>query len=458
MSSEIKRSSGSSDEEVTGRSSGDSTHSASPKVPHFKKSWSEFLARGFKKSSHKKKQSPPSTPVPSQSNDLDSPLTEEEYISLRMMIEETERPSMGGKEPSPSLIIEDNLMDSKKMDIGQDVDLWNSLLPETFALPAQSFKTNVNKVAILFNPKSGNKRGAKLAEMSASVMETNCINVTLIELQRKGHAEELMETMDVTLYDVVCILGGDGTFHEAVNGYMKRKDDARSKVPLAILPGGTGNSLVLEFSGSANLKTAVEHVMRGLSAPIDIGELYYPTLHKKMYSFNSLHFGMASKVNEHAEKLRWMGKAARYTTAAVMELINGKKDNMTLEYVDKEGNRSKVNGKYSLLIANNIRTAAKGMKIAPDAKINDGLIDLILVKSSKTIDLARIFQGFYDGTHVHLEYVDYLQVKEFSVISFTESEGESLDVSEDLLDVDGELTGTTPFKCTMMKQAIRVVV
>ncbi len=47
---------------------------------------------------------------------------------------------------------------------------------------------------------------------------------------------------------------------------------------------------------------------------------------------------------------------------------------------------------FCLVIANNIVSAAKGMKMAPDAKLNDGLIDLIIVRSSGTIDLLKIFQ------------------------------------------------------------------
>lgn len=68
------------------------------------------------------------------------------------------------------------------------------------------------------------------------------VKVDMVPLERKGHGEELCETMSIEGIDVICCLGGDGTFHECVNGYMRRKDDARLKVPLAVLPGGTGNS------------------------------------------------------------------------------------------------------------------------------------------------------------------------------------------------------------------------
>lgn len=76
-----------------------------------------------------------------------------------------------------------------------------------------------------------------------------------------------------------------------------------------------------------------------------------------------------------------------------------------------DGKRITLNkNQYSFCIANNICTAAKGMKIAPDAKLNDGLMDLLLFRSDKMMDLGKLFQKFYDGTHTQLDFVDYFQV------------------------------------------------
>eukprot|EP01117_Protostelium_nocturnum_P015379 TRINITY_DN595_c0_g1_i1.p1 TRINITY_DN595_c0_g1~~TRINITY_DN595_c0_g1_i1.p1 ORF type:complete len:433 (+),score=202.68 TRINITY_DN595_c0_g1_i1:112-1410(+) len=358
---------------------------------------------------------------------------------------------------------DDDVSNSTRLDCGDDPSKWDELMPETIVRPAEAVKLNVKRVRILYNPQSGAKKGEEFAQTSKAVFEKNGIEVEMIPLERKGHGEELCETMSVEGIDVVCCLGGDGTFHECVNGYMKRKDEARLKVPLAVLPGGTGNSFALELSGSTKLRTSIEHIMRGLTVAIDIGEIYFPTDNSKTYSFNSLHWGMASKVNVTAEKLRWMGKAIRYTTAAVLELMKGEKTLAIIEAVDKDGNRFETKDEFSVCIANLIQTAAKGMKIAPDAKLNDGLIDVILIKSSKTTDLAQVFRKFYDGTHTELDFVDYRQCKSFSIIPFQKEDGtvqkeDDPEVAEEILDIDGELKGITPFKCTILQKSLRVIV
>ncbi len=61
-------------------------------------------------------------------------------------------------------------------------------------------------------------------------------------------------------------------------------------------------------------------------------------------------------------------------------------------YIYIDGQTIVYDEEFCLVIANNIVSAAKGMKMAPDAKLNDGLIDLIIVRSSGTIDLLKIFQ------------------------------------------------------------------
>eukprot|EP01114_Cavostelium_apophysatum_P017889 TRINITY_DN5406_c0_g1_i1.p1 TRINITY_DN5406_c0_g1~~TRINITY_DN5406_c0_g1_i1.p1 ORF type:complete len:414 (-),score=60.68 TRINITY_DN5406_c0_g1_i1:75-1226(-) len=342
--------------------------------------------------------------------------------------------------------------------------LWDSLLPKTFITPANPTKIHVTKVAILFNPKSGAKKGEKLAKKAEQIFRSHGVLVELIPLQRKGHARELCRTMDVDKYSVICILGGDGTFHESINGYMERTDNARLRVPLAVLPGGTGNSFALELQGQVNLKTSIEHIFRGLCANIDICSVFFPSNEQTIYSFNSLHWGMASNVNITAEQLRWMGKAIRYTTASLMEVFKGEMTMAYVEMVDRDGKVIRMKEEFSLCIANMICTAAKGMKIAPDAKLNDGLIDVLLVKSKKTTDLAQMFPKFYDGSHVKLKFVEYHQVKSFCIIPLEKDDPDfvegnfNTDVMEEILDIDGELSGIAPFKCTVIPKALKVII
>ncbi|EGC28677.1 hypothetical protein DICPUDRAFT_100067 [Dictyostelium purpureum] len=463
-------------------------------------------------------------------------------------------------------------LDSDKENFVNDLNETSVLSHPSFCEPSRVKRIRVQNVTIIYNPMSGSKIGEKIMHEAKKYFEVHGIKVHVIPTEYKGHAEVLCRTLDVEGVDVICLVGGDGTIHEAVNGIMKRDPESRERFVMACLPAGTGNSFVLELQGKLSIKHVCERVVNGLTVPIDIAKvtivgknkisaecnkrrLEYDTLKKKfahvnldsptlsssqeagrrsiqayrqirpdalmeygsnlhnqsnddestddsspepIYCFNSLHWGLGSKVNITAEKMRWMGKAVRYTTAALLELCRGEKILARIEYEDANGEITALEDEFCLAIVNNIQGAAKGMKMAPKAKLNDGLIDLILIKSHKTFDLMSVFTKVYDGTHTELDYVIYKQVKRFSITPFKKdkerkkrlrkekkrikaaikagrehaknpleilktecntilSELED-QIDEEIIDIDGELKGQTPFVCEMIPRSVRVVV
>jgi diacylglycerol kinase family enzyme len=382
-------------------------------------------------------------------------------------------------------------------------------LPPSIGSPAYACRSTVRRVLLVYNPRSGARRGERIMLAAKRLLERQGVQVTALATQRAGHAEELARTADLRAVDVLCVLGGDGSMHEAVNGFMRRADfeEVRRRVPLALIAGGTGNSFALELQGSTRLRHAVATIARGLHVPIDIARITMPhsapanssatasreAREEVLYCFNSLHWGLGSKVNVTAERLRWMGNAVRYTTAALLELVHGSLTPATVLYEDRDGVVHELTDRFCLVIANNIMSAAKGMKMAPQARLNDGLIDLLLITSYRPTDLFQMFRKVYEGTHVDLPYVKYLQVRRFSITPFrpattttttaaaasvlassstactsptassvaaaaaggAEAEAE---VSEELVDIDGELKGSTPFRCDVVPLAIRVIV
>ncbi|GAM26967.1 hypothetical protein SAMD00019534_101420, partial [Acytostelium subglobosum LB1] len=456
--------------------------------------------------------------------------------------------------------------DSEPRDSDSDECLDTSILTHPSLMePTRVKRVNIQNVGIIYNPFSGSKIGEKIMNQARKYFEIHGLNVQVFPTEHKGHAEEICRTIDINAFDAMCLVGGDGTIHEAINGIMKRDIESREKFVVACIPAGTGNSFVLELQGTFSIKHICARILNGLTVPLDIAKItcvkkdsiaqwcgqrkmeYQEIVkslqnvqfehlnsqegsecfhskktrlhdladvpngilmdfasqdemmeHEVFYSFNSLHWGLGSKVNVTAEKMRWMGKAVRYTTAAVLELFKGEKILARIEYEDVDGNIIALEDFYCLAIINNIKGAAKGMKIAPKAKLNDGLFDLILIKSTKALDLMTVFAKFYDGTHTELDYVVYLQVKRFSITPFKkdkemkrrlqkekrriraakrvglETNRSELDllktqcntilaeledqIEEEIIDIDGELKGSTPFLCEVVPRAIRFVI
>jgi YegS/Rv2252/BmrU family lipid kinase len=325
-------------------------------------------------------------------------------------------------------------------------------LPKSISTPSGGKVIEVKRVLLLCNGHSGSGKGKKIGKKSKKLFKKAKVQAELKFLEHPGHAEEICKCDDLSKYDVICCIGGDGTFHEAANGMLKSKN---SKKPLAIIPAGTGNSFCYELGIGTHVKRAVRHVLRGVICPIDVIQLHFNDSDKEdIFSANSIHWGVASRVLVTAERLRWMGHSFRYTTAALYELVKGERRTAKIKVVTEDDKEHTYEGEFCMVIANNIMTAGKRRKLAPEARLNDGLVDLLILRTSRTFDLLSALSKVSSGRHTDLDYVSYTKVKEFSITSYEED----TELLEEVLDIDGELKGITPFTAKVIPQAMDIVV
>ncbi|XP_074870925.1 sphingosine kinase 1 isoform X2 [Carettochelys insculpta] len=146
--------------------------------------------------------------------------------------------------------------------------------------------------------------------------------------ERRDHARELVRAGDLSQWDVVVVLAGDGLLYEVVNGLMEREDwQTAIKKPLCTLPGGSGNALAASINHYAgNARAAKEELLtnctyflcKGLHAPMDLVSLSTAS-GKRLFSFLSFGWGFISDVDLASEKYRNLGQA-RFTVGTVQQL------------------------------------------------------------------------------------------------------------------------------------------
>ena len=81
----------------------------------------------------------------------------------------------------------------------------------------------MKNILLIINPVSGKKKSKKLLPDTILALKNNNFELEIIESEYKGHIEKILNTYNVNNYYSCCIMGGDGSFHEAINGLMKRK-------------------------------------------------------------------------------------------------------------------------------------------------------------------------------------------------------------------------------------------
>ena len=100
----------------------------------------------------------------------------------------------------------------------------------------------MNRALLVANPKSGAKSNKNILDLTIREFEKINIEFTLIYTEYAGHAISLVKNCNFNEYTSVCAVGGDGTLNEVLNGMLTRGD--QRKVPIGLVPGGTGNSFM----------------------------------------------------------------------------------------------------------------------------------------------------------------------------------------------------------------------
>tara|TARA_Y100000748_G_scaffold85672_1_gene70927 strand:+ start:1071 stop:1958 length:888 start_codon:yes stop_codon:yes gene_type:complete len=290
---------------------------------------------------------------------------------------------------------------------------------------------------LIVNPEGGKKKGLYILEKILPIFEKNKTNLNILETQYVGHAEEYANTVNFDGYDGLCAIGGDGTMFELVNGMLSRVDSSR--IPIGLITGGTGNAFMHDLDCLDPIQ-AVKRILKGNLRPIDIAEVI--TKERKYYSFNIIAWGLANDAATMAEKLRMLGNV-RYDIASIIEVLRGRKRIAKLSFEDVS-----IEDDFVFILGCNTIHTGKGMKMAPHALLDDGKIDLVIVRKASKLKLLNLFPKLFTGNHIKSSLVDYVQVDKFSIQTEDETS----------LMIDGEIVGTTPCDISMSTKQINVLV
>tara|TARA_B100000029_G_scaffold479093_1_gene525785 strand:- start:71 stop:958 length:888 start_codon:yes stop_codon:yes gene_type:complete len=290
------------------------------------------------------------------------------------------------------------------------------------------------KFSILYNPISGSGKAKDIVEKLKNDLTSFGHRFQIKKSNYPGHIKELcIMAQD---YSDLIIIGGDGTFHEAINGIML--NPYKDMFNISFFPGGTGNSFMHDLNATTYLK-AFNILMRGKTKKIDIVKLNIEN--KISYSFNILGWGLVTDINILSEKLRFLG-SARYTLASIYYIFKRKKRNATIIIDGVEYKRE-----YLFIMCLNTIHTGKGMKAAPNAVLDDGLIDLILLQSDiSTLDLIFLLPKIFTGEHIHSYYVKYIQAKKIEIIP----------EKNEILNIDGENKLKTPVLANIIPQTLSI--
>jgi len=291
------------------------------------------------------------------------------------------------------------------------------------------------------NPAAGGGRCRKLVPKALDRLRAGGIKLDVVETTGAEQGTQLAREAYSSGYRRFIAVGGDGTSYEIVNGLFPR-GDFDEPVTLAFLPLGTGNSFLREFT-DRGVEYAIEAILAGRSQPCDVLRLRHTQ--GVLHYINLLSMGFAADVATlRARRFSGWGELG-YQSSIFVTLARFRRRPFPLR-VDGEG---EIDRRPCLFLTfNNSKFTGGTMMIAPNAEVNDGLIEYVRWGPIGRLGLIRNLPTLYDGTHIHHPLAERREAKR---IDF------HLDAPVDVM-VDGEVLTLQCETLDVLPSALRVVV
>lgn len=292
------------------------------------------------------------------------------------------------------------------------------------------------KVLIIYNPKAGRGRAAKLWPVVIQLLDAGAINYTVIETQSGGHALEIART-ESEWYDAVIAAGGDGTAHEVANGLILASGEKPTK-PFGIIPLGNGDDFVKMIPPQTrvgdqpfSLPEAVNKIARRQLVSMDACRAtpFHSEYPHPRYFINGMNVGFSAMSGYNFSTLpRWFTGFPGYLAAVLKTLWFYPVLELTLVVDDGPP----ISFQTILGAFMNGRCFGRSFWVAPQADVQDGRMEIMLVAKIGRLSILKKLPLLLSGTHLKDPVITFLQAGTVRLRS----------TAPILIEMDGEI----PFK------------
>jgi len=291
----------------------------------------------------------------------------------------------------------------------------------------------VLKTKLLINPSAGRGRARKIFPKIQAFLHERKVAFSYQFSRSADHLSQLTVDAIEDGCERIVVCGGDGSMHQVVNAIIPYDD-----VSLGVIPCGRGDDFARSIGVPIDIEAASEVVARGSTRRIDvakIGDTYYTCVAS---------IGLDAEVNRFAnEKVGFLTGKTAYIYAVLRTLSRYTPKRLRIVCGDHS-----YEGAVSFVAVANTPSYGGGMKIAPLASVDDGLLDVIIVENATKLQLLRALPLVLKGKHLGSPLVKTFKAKDIQIAS-----GEDLDVF-----ADGEFVCKLPVHIEIVPRALTVIV
>jgi len=282
------------------------------------------------------------------------------------------------------------------------------------------------------NPRAANGRTRKAWKKIERTLASRHIKIDSQYTKSPGDATFITRQALQRGYNRIVSVGGDGTLNEVVNGFFdENQQPVNPESCLSFIPIGTGGDFARMFNLHRDIDSIIRLLTKPQIRPCDVVLAAYTGwngMEERRIFINEADVGLGSatvyRVNNNSKAL---GGFLSFFLAFLYTIFTYR----NLDLVIKVDGETKYEGKTGIIVVGNGSYFGGGVKVAPHARIDDGLLEIILAKDLKKRDLLANIVNMYKGTHLHHPLVERMVGHQVQILS----EGDIL------FEMDGETPG-----------------
>lgn len=301
------------------------------------------------------------------------------------------------------------------------------------------------KTFFIVNPHAGGGRARQAwRDIQPILKDILTSKFTVVMTQYIEDVDDCLQRALREDYQQIVAIGGDGTNSYIVNKLIHHnRENPNHQLAYGAIPAGTGRDWARGMNIPLDSVKAARHVLQLDPRPIDVGKLQFNDVDR--YFLNIASTGISNDVVQRVN--RGKRRAWSFMAAAIASLMRYEPEAMRISV---DGNLWYEGRTYIITVANGSHFGA-GFHIAPKAKPDDSLLDVVLAEEMPTLTLMRAFPTMYSGDHIYHEKVKYTQGKHIRIEHLTQPT-----IS---LDFDGEPTiSETPVEFMIEPHALQMLV
>lgn len=292
----------------------------------------------------------------------------------------------------------------------------------------------ITRARLIYNPTSGREEMKKKLSDILQRLEQGGIETSTHATTGEGDATRAAVEAVERGFDIIIAAGGDGTLYEIINGMAGM--DNRPK--LGIIPLGTTNDFARALGIPKFWEFACDLIVAQNTRSIDVGKA------NQRYFINIAGGGSMTELTyEVPSKLKTMIGQLAYYMKGLEKLPSLRPIKVNIQSPDFTGEEDVM-----LFLVANSNSVGGFEKLAPLASLDDGLLDVLMLRKCNLAEFLRIASMALRGEHVHDEHIIYFRTKELQVTTDDYVQ----------LNLDGEFGGTMPVKFSVLPSHLEIIV